>query len=528
MALVCVVEAVHVVRNPAGVGFDAYNFEAGVTLEDAAEHERAHDVLAAAHHREEHVHARTARRCRVTCGQDVERQRQPELDRRLPERVVHRGVVVLDRGIAGHHHAAEAQRCDRLEILDALLGGAHRGLPAAEEPVGMARGVLRVPAVVRLEARPLVVEVLVVADLHADGGVQHLGRDAVAQLVGEAGFRVPAAAVQAFEPHSGDPDLFRRLARRRHQAHRHRRLHPGDDEQVADVFAHELEMRSLIAPLGVDAVDVGVGRLGDVRIGGDHGKVHDLDRRPRRSRALRERATAPDQRIAGSTSVANRASAARASAGSAPSVGPVTISLSRPRSRRSPSRCAHVSGVPTMPKRSMNSGVSVPAFGEPTWVWRVMSYASWTAAKVSRSSGSTGPLTEPCITEKRANVATPPLASSRATSTSGCATTLTNEPIDVPPAARTVSMPQRPRSGSAPNASSTRSAWRAAAARTRGPVAATSTGTLGKSGGRKCRRLVAGALARPSVSTGGATPSWKPRTSNSTSSPGRYACNTAR
>ena len=42
-------------------------------------------------------------------GQDVERERQPELDRRLPERVVDRRVVVLDRGIAGHHHAAQAE-----------------------------------------------------------------------------------------------------------------------------------------------------------------------------------------------------------------------------------------------------------------------------------------------------------------------------------------------------------------------------------------------------------------------------------
>src|SRR5262249_34296157 len=89
-----------------------------------------------------------------------------------------------------------------------------------------------------------------------------------------------------------------------------------------------------------------------------------------------------------------------------------------------------------------------------------MSYASCTAVSMLRSSGSTGPLTVPCITENRAKVATPPLASPRATATSGCTTTFTNAPTDVPPAARTVSMAQWTRPASAPRASRTRSAWR--------------------------------------------------------------------
>ena len=49
------VHPVHVVRYPAGVGFDAYDVQLRVALEHAAEHERAHDVLDAADDPEESV-----------------------------------------------------------------------------------------------------------------------------------------------------------------------------------------------------------------------------------------------------------------------------------------------------------------------------------------------------------------------------------------------------------------------------------------------------------------------------------------
>src|SRR5215831_7100037 len=225
----------------------------------------------------------------------------------------------------------------------------------------MGRAVLGDPPVVRVEARFLVVEVLVVAELHPDGRVQHLGRDPVASLIGEAGLGIPAAPVQVLESHASDADLLRGLARRGHQPHRYGRLHPRDHEEITDLVAHELEARGVVAVLGVDAVDVGVGRLGDVRIGGDHSKVHGTDGTPGPG-------TRAQLRNSGRTSAANRWIAARASPGSAPRVGPVTISLSTPRSTSSRRRPTHVSGVPTMPKRSTNSGVSVAAWGDPTWV----------------------------------------------------------------------------------------------------------------------------------------------------------------
>ena len=60
-------------------------------------------------------------------------ERQAELDGRLPELVVDRRVVVLDRRLARHHHAAQAERLDLLDVGDALLGRAHRRLADAEQ-----------------------------------------------------------------------------------------------------------------------------------------------------------------------------------------------------------------------------------------------------------------------------------------------------------------------------------------------------------------------------------------------------------
>src|SRR5581483_9506062 len=180
-------------------------------------------------------------------------------------------VVVLDGGDARQHHAAQAQVAYALQVFDALLGRAHRRLPGAEKPVRMGRAVLRHPAVVGVEAGLLVVEVLVVAELHADRRVDDLGGDAVAFLVGEAGLRVPAAAVQVLELHAHHADLLRGLAGGGHQAHGDGRLHAVDDEEVADVLAAVDHLGRLVAPRRVDVVDVGARRLGDVRVGRDDG-----------------------------------------------------------------------------------------------------------------------------------------------------------------------------------------------------------------------------------------------------------------
>ena len=84
--------------------------------------------------------------------------------------------------------------------------------PHAEQPLRRERAVLGDPAVVGLEAGVLEVDVAVVAQHHADRRVDDLGGHAVAVLVGEAGRRVPAAAVQVLELVAGLADLLGRLA----------------------------------------------------------------------------------------------------------------------------------------------------------------------------------------------------------------------------------------------------------------------------------------------------------------------------
>src|SRR5947208_6784136 len=120
VALVGVVHAVHVVRHPARVGLDTHHAELRVALEDAAQDEHPHDVLAAADDGQEGVHARPPGQS-IARGENVEGEREADLDRRLPERVVGGRVVVLDAGVSGHHHAAQSNPLDRLEVLDAIL-----------------------------------------------------------------------------------------------------------------------------------------------------------------------------------------------------------------------------------------------------------------------------------------------------------------------------------------------------------------------------------------------------------------------
>ena len=60
MAVERVIRAVHPVRRPSGVGLDAHDAQLGMTLEHAAEDERAHDVLAPADDAEEAVHLGSA------------------------------------------------------------------------------------------------------------------------------------------------------------------------------------------------------------------------------------------------------------------------------------------------------------------------------------------------------------------------------------------------------------------------------------------------------------------------------------
>jgi hypothetical protein len=53
-------------------------------------------------------------------GQDVEGERQAQIDRGLVERIVHRMVVIFVLRVAGHHHADEAHFLGALQIRDAF------------------------------------------------------------------------------------------------------------------------------------------------------------------------------------------------------------------------------------------------------------------------------------------------------------------------------------------------------------------------------------------------------------------------
>jgi hypothetical protein len=247
-----------------------------MAFEHAAEHQHAHDVLATAHDAQERVHLRPARAIGAR-GEDVEAERQAEVDRRFPELVERGGVVVgLAPRQAGHHHAAQAGRFDRLHVGDALFRRTHRGLPDAEQALGRERAVLGDPAVVGLEARVLVVGVAVVAQDHADGGIDDLGGHAVTQLIGEARRGIPAAAVEIGEVIALHADLVRCFAGGGRGADVDGVLEPVDDEHVA-VGSGVDHARCAVEERLVDVVDVGAGRLGDVRVGRDDRIVHEGD-----------------------------------------------------------------------------------------------------------------------------------------------------------------------------------------------------------------------------------------------------------
>ena len=193
---------------------------------------------------------------------------EAERDGFLVERVVHRVVIVGDRGIARHHHAAQAELLDRVQVGDAGLDRTHRRLPDAEQPVRVGRAVLGDPQVVGVEAGLLVLEVGMVAEHHADGRVEDLRAHAVALLVGQAGLGVPAAAVQVLEAGAEHRELLGLLAGGRDEPHGNRLVEPVDDEHVPPLGVAHQPRRAVLEAV-VDAVDVRARRFGDVRVGGD-------------------------------------------------------------------------------------------------------------------------------------------------------------------------------------------------------------------------------------------------------------------
>ena len=264
-----VVHPVHEVRDPARVGLHAHELELRVPLEDAPQDEHADDVLAAPDDREEAVETGAPRLEAVSLArQDVEGQRQAEVDGRLVERRVDGIVVVCDGRIARHHHAAEPERLHLAQVLDALLHRPHRGLPDADEAVGVRSAVLRDPAVIGVEACVLVVEIRVIAEHHPDGRIEDLGADPVHVLLAEPRLGIEAARVHVLHPGAEHPELLGGLAGGGDEPHRDGLVHSVDDEEVAALgIAHDVGRPVAEAP--VDAVDIRARRLGDVRIRGD-------------------------------------------------------------------------------------------------------------------------------------------------------------------------------------------------------------------------------------------------------------------
>ena len=198
----------------------------GVALEHAAEDERADDVLAAADDRQEAVDLRArGRAARRRAGEDVERQRQPEVDGRLARTRRTSGgrspSTPRDRPASSRPRSPSALMRSRSAMPSSGVRIAVWPMPISRS--GCARAVLGDPAVVGVEAGLLVVDVGVVAEHHADRRVDDLGGDAVAVLVGAAG--PPGPSRRGAGPRSATPstrDLLGRLAGGGDQAHRDR------------------------------------------------------------------------------------------------------------------------------------------------------------------------------------------------------------------------------------------------------------------------------------------------------------------
>src|SRR5260370_31184729 len=146
MPIVSVIHPIHIVRYPAGISLDAYQFQFGMTLEDAAEDEGADDVLASPDDRQEAVQFGSASLEVVgAAGEYVKAERHLEIDRCFVKRIVDLVVVVLEFRIPGHHDALQPERLHLAQIFDSFLDGSHRGLSAPDESFRMRVAILTDP-----------------------------------------------------------------------------------------------------------------------------------------------------------------------------------------------------------------------------------------------------------------------------------------------------------------------------------------------------------------------------------------------
>ena len=147
--------------------------------------------------------------------------------------------------------------------------------PMPSSRSGCAAQILGDPAVVGLEARVLVVEVGVVAEQHADRRVDHLGAHAVAVLVGRGAPRDPTRRGAA--PSNRAPNIVSSSAGLPAAATRPIGIGLSMPSMTnrSPRFGSWTMRGARSRKRAVDAVDVGAGRLGDVRVGGDDRLRHD-------------------------------------------------------------------------------------------------------------------------------------------------------------------------------------------------------------------------------------------------------------
>ncbi len=130
------------------------------------------------------------------------------------------------------------------------------------------------PQVVGVEAGFLVVEVAMVTQHHPDGGIDDLGGDAVAILVGHPRVGIPSAAMHLLEFAATDFEILGIAAGRGGKPDIHRTREILDDKHVAELVVADHARRGIFI-FGIDPIDVGPGGLGDMRIGGDNRLLHD-------------------------------------------------------------------------------------------------------------------------------------------------------------------------------------------------------------------------------------------------------------
>ena len=178
-------------------------------------------------------------------------------------------------GITRHHDTAESHCLDTLEIFHALLDGADGRLPKPDQAIGIVHDVGLEPPVVGVEACFLVVKVRMIADQHADCGIDDLGSHTILVLIIEPNLGIPAATVQIVELGAADTDILGGNAGCGDQAHRDWRFHALDNIDIAHPLLVD-DTRRPSPPRRIDMVDVAVGRFGDMGIGRNRAPVHYL------------------------------------------------------------------------------------------------------------------------------------------------------------------------------------------------------------------------------------------------------------